>query len=78
MNSPVILLGHSNGGQGAWHIASRYPQRVVAGFVLVAHVLKILSSSSSSCPSFSLHQVAVLCAADYVEVSSRPFNASRL
>ncbi|KAF9036995.1 hypothetical protein BDZ89DRAFT_1061691 [Hymenopellis radicata] len=30
MNSPVILLGHSNGGQGAWYSAARYPDRVVA------------------------------------------------
>lgn len=27
----VMLIGHSNGGQGAWHLASRYPDRVVAG-----------------------------------------------
>ncbi|KAK8864370.1 hypothetical protein IAR55_001618 [Kwoniella newhampshirensis] len=24
----TILMGHSNGGQGAWHIAARYPDRV--------------------------------------------------
>lgn len=28
---PVLLLGHSNGGQGAWNIAARFPDRVVAG-----------------------------------------------
>ncbi|KAI0798096.1 hypothetical protein C8Q75DRAFT_34633 [Abortiporus biennis] len=28
--SRVILVGHSNGGQGAWYIASRYPDRVLA------------------------------------------------
>lgn len=25
------LIGHSNGGQGAWHIAARYPDRVSGG-----------------------------------------------
>ncbi|KAA1474811.1 alpha/beta-hydrolase, partial [Dentipellis sp. KUC8613] len=29
-NTKVVLLGHSNGGQGAWYLASRYPDRVVA------------------------------------------------
>ena len=27
----VILIGHSNGGQGTWYMASRYPDRVLAG-----------------------------------------------
>ena len=27
----VVLLGHSNGGQGAWYLAERYPDRVIAG-----------------------------------------------
>ncbi|KAH6918772.1 hypothetical protein BKA70DRAFT_28649 [Coprinopsis sp. MPI-PUGE-AT-0042] len=26
----VLLLGHSNGGQGVWHVASRFPDRVIA------------------------------------------------
>jgi hypothetical protein len=29
--APVILVGHSNGGQGAWFLASRFPDRVLAG-----------------------------------------------
>jgi pimeloyl-ACP methyl ester carboxylesterase len=28
--TPVVLIGHSNGGQGAWFMASRYPDRVLA------------------------------------------------
>ena len=28
---PVLLLGHSNGGQGSWYIAARFPDRVIAG-----------------------------------------------
>jgi pimeloyl-ACP methyl ester carboxylesterase len=30
-STPVILIGHSNGGQGAWHMAARHPDRVLAG-----------------------------------------------
>ncbi|KAG5637712.1 hypothetical protein H0H81_003476 [Sphagnurus paluster] len=26
-----VLLGHSNGGQGAWYLASRYPDRILGG-----------------------------------------------
>ncbi|KDQ60583.1 hypothetical protein JAAARDRAFT_76873 [Jaapia argillacea MUCL 33604] len=29
-DTKVLVLGHSNGGQGAWYLASRYPDRVVA------------------------------------------------
>jgi len=35
----VIILGHSNGGQGAWYLASRYPDRVL-GVVPVAGYIK--------------------------------------
>jgi len=27
----VVLIGHSNGGQGVWYLAERYPDRVIAG-----------------------------------------------
>lgn len=30
-NARVVLIGHSNGGQGTWHMAGRFPDRVVAG-----------------------------------------------
>lgn len=30
-NTQVVLIGHSNGGQGTWHIAERFPDRVAAG-----------------------------------------------
>lgn len=30
-NTRVLVTGHSNGGQGTWHLASRYPDRVVGG-----------------------------------------------
>lgn len=29
--SRVIVIGHSNGGQGTWYLATRYPDRVFAG-----------------------------------------------
>ena len=27
----VVLMGHSNGGQGAWYMAARWPDRVCGG-----------------------------------------------
>ncbi|KAI0646781.1 hypothetical protein C8Q79DRAFT_907130 [Trametes meyenii] len=30
LETKVLLMGHSNGGQGAWYLAARYPDRVVA------------------------------------------------
>ena len=30
-HSRVLVMGHSNGGQGSWYLAARYPDRVVAG-----------------------------------------------
>ena len=30
-NTRVLILGHSNGGQGAWWMAARYPDRIIAG-----------------------------------------------
>ncbi|WWC89334.1 uncharacterized protein L201_004255 [Kwoniella dendrophila CBS 6074] len=29
VSDQTILMGHSNGGQGAWHSAARYPDRIV-------------------------------------------------
>jgi hypothetical protein len=31
ISDQTILAGHSNGGQGAWHLAARYPDRIVGG-----------------------------------------------
>ncbi len=31
IDPPAVVLGHSNGGQGTWYLASRYPDRVLAG-----------------------------------------------
>lgn len=36
----TVLVGHSNGGQGAWHLAARYPDRIV-GVLVFAGYLKI-------------------------------------
>ncbi|KAI0362755.1 hypothetical protein OH77DRAFT_1389445 [Trametes cingulata] len=38
-NSKVLLMGHSNGGQGAWYLAARYPDRVV-GVIPAAGYIK--------------------------------------
>ncbi|KAI1790745.1 hypothetical protein LXA43DRAFT_973466 [Ganoderma leucocontextum] len=34
----VLLMGHSNGGQGAWYIAARYPDRVVGVVPAAAYI----------------------------------------
>ncbi|KAF5324468.1 hypothetical protein D9611_004528 [Ephemerocybe angulata] len=33
-DTKVILIGHSNGGQGVWHISTHYPDRIIAGELL--------------------------------------------
>ncbi|KAI0332093.1 hypothetical protein GY45DRAFT_1321394 [Cubamyces sp. BRFM 1775] len=38
-NTKVLLMGHSNGGQGAWYLAGRYPDRVI-GVVPAAGYIK--------------------------------------
>ncbi|TFK42788.1 hypothetical protein BDQ12DRAFT_293178 [Crucibulum laeve] len=38
-NTPVVVIGHSNGGQGAWYLASRFPDRVL-GVVPAAGYIK--------------------------------------
>ncbi|KIJ29883.1 hypothetical protein M422DRAFT_214788 [Sphaerobolus stellatus SS14] len=35
---PVMVIGHSNGGQGTWYIASRYPDRVFAAIPAAAYI----------------------------------------
>lgn len=40
ISNKTILMGHSNGGQGAWHIAARYPDEFIA-VVPAAGYLKI-------------------------------------
>lgn len=68
-HTPAILMGHSNGGQGAWYCASRFPDRVVAGLSLahdesMRNVTVFICSHSCCC----VHQVSVICAFDDVEV----------
>ncbi|KAL6309159.1 hypothetical protein BKA93DRAFT_821973 [Sparassis latifolia] len=36
--SRVLVLGHSNGGQGTWYMASRYPDRVAAAIPAAAYI----------------------------------------
>ncbi|KAK0502905.1 hypothetical protein EDD18DRAFT_1135549 [Armillaria luteobubalina] len=38
LHTPAIVLGHSNGGQGAWYIASRYPDRVLGVIPAAAYI----------------------------------------
>jgi pimeloyl-ACP methyl ester carboxylesterase len=30
-NTQVLMMGHSNGGQGTWYLSSRYPDRILGG-----------------------------------------------
>lgn len=76
----VVIIGHSNGGQGTWHIAERFPDRVVAGKrsrCLVFYELTL----SPSCPRRSIHQASGLRTSDAVAVrlphSARPFVLTR-
>ncbi|KAJ7184189.1 hypothetical protein C8R46DRAFT_1063195 [Mycena filopes] len=36
--TPVVLMGHSNGGQGAWYLASRFPDRVLGVIPAAAYI----------------------------------------
>ncbi|KAF7322675.1 hypothetical protein HMN09_00046300 [Mycena chlorophos] len=36
--TPVLLIGHSNGGQGAWYLASRFPDRVLGVLPAAAYI----------------------------------------
>ncbi|KAF8636685.1 hypothetical protein AX17_003490 [Amanita inopinata Kibby_2008] len=38
-DKPIAVLGHSNGGQGAWYLASRFPDRVL-GVIPAASYIK--------------------------------------
>lgn len=40
VSDETLLLGHSNGGQGAWHAAARYPDRI-RGVIALAGYTKI-------------------------------------
>ena len=30
-HTQVLMMGHSNGGQGKWYLSSRYPDRILGG-----------------------------------------------
>ncbi|KAJ8462025.1 hypothetical protein ONZ51_g11162 [Trametes cubensis] len=51
-NTKVLLMGHSNGGQGAWYLAGRYPDRVVgvvpaAGYIKSQAYVPLVQSRSA-------------------------------
>ncbi|KZV67959.1 hypothetical protein PENSPDRAFT_32803 [Peniophora sp. CONT] len=48
----VVLVGHSNGGQGAWHIAARWPDKVIAvvpaaGYIKAQAYVPLIQSHSA-------------------------------
>jgi triacylglycerol esterase/lipase EstA (alpha/beta hydrolase family) len=48
----VVIIGHSNGGQGTWYNAARHPDRVVASKKLPISFLFLGSDLSSVSQSF--------------------------
>ncbi|KAI0048234.1 hypothetical protein FA95DRAFT_1540157 [Auriscalpium vulgare] len=51
-NSKVVIVGHSNGGQGAWYLASRFPDRVIAavpaaGYIKAQAYIPLIQSRSA-------------------------------
>lgn len=64
-------MGHSNGGQGAWYLAARYPDRTVAGahnVKLTDHTKTFLMPILTSGTSGSIYQISGLCSFNYVKV----------
>lgn len=45
----AVVLGHSNGGHGAWYLASRYPDRVLGGSYPVSRRVSRLTFYGHSC-----------------------------
>ncbi|THH31747.1 hypothetical protein EUX98_g2437 [Antrodiella citrinella] len=37
-DSRVLLIGHSNGGQGAWYMASRFPDRIIGAIPAAGYI----------------------------------------
>jgi pimeloyl-ACP methyl ester carboxylesterase len=59
-------MGHSNGGQGAWHLASRFPDRVLGGSRFPRAPPQHYSLAPLSGPSSLIHQVTGLCPPPHV------------
>lgn len=77
----VVLLGHSNGGQGAWHVASRFPDRVIAGVftlanyaMLALYLTNVYSSHSGGC----IHQIPSIRTTPALKVYTHKFIPSSL
>lgn len=57
VDSKAIVIGHSNGGQGAWYLASRYPDKVLAGLLDFLSIDSFLNDqiNLSSYPGFRVY-----------------------
>ncbi|KAI0273854.1 hypothetical protein BC834DRAFT_815835 [Gloeopeniophorella convolvens] len=58
----VVIIGHSNGGQGTWHNAARYPDRVLAvvpaaGYIKAQAYVPLTQSRSSHFMDPSLRSI---------------------
>lgn len=66
----VVLMGHSNGGQGAWYMAARWPDRVCGGVHarLFRPYNTLILDVIRSCPSCGIHQVTGVRVLEYEPV----------
>lgn len=62
----VILMGHSNGGQGTWYMASRWPDRVCAGEFALCPLSRPRRVHTESCLT-SFPYTPVVPAAGYIK-----------
>ncbi|OWZ69635.1 hypothetical protein AYX14_04968 [Cryptococcus neoformans] len=52
LSDETVIIGHSNGGQGAWHLAARYPDRVIgiiaaSGWLTIQHYVPYTDYTSN-------------------------------
>lgn len=57
----LVVLGHSNGGQGAWYLAARWPDKILGGDFIRIHCL-----SSSLTPAVVVPAAGFLKSQQYV------------
>lgn len=57
----LVYVGHSNGGQGAWWMASHYPDKALAGTSIHIHNRCIQTHHLSSDACLGIYQTPVLC-----------------
>lgn len=67
-DTKLVVMGHSNGGQGAWYVASRWPDKVKAGMFDRLYLRLYQVDGENSRSRCGVHQVAGICTMDNVAV----------